>query len=149
MTSVSCFLLDEKIFEKLSKQYEPWHDIDNYPVVLHNASTEDYIGKQVLVQIDRPLKSKHPKYGFEYPVNYGFIPYTKSGDGEELDAYILIINKPLTSYIGRCIGVIYRTDDDDDKLIVVPEASDLEDEVIEESVAFQEKWFKHTLIRHP
>ena len=141
--------IDEEIFEKLSKQYEAWHDIDDYPVVLHNASTEDYIGKKVHVQIDRPLKSKHPKYGFEYPVNYGFISYTKSGDGEELDAYILMIDKPLTSYIGRCIGVIHRTDDDDDKLIVVPEASDLEDEVIEESVAFQEKWFKHTLIRHP
>ena len=28
---------------------------------------------------------KHPNYGFIYPVNYGYIPSTVSGDGEELD----------------------------------------------------------------
>lgn len=39
--------------------------------------------------MDRPLGTKHPKHGWEYPVNYGYIPGTVSGDGEELDAYIL------------------------------------------------------------
>lgn len=48
-----------------------------------------YIGKIVKVKVDRPLNSKHPKNGFIYPVNYGFVPNTISVDGEEFDCYIL------------------------------------------------------------
>ena len=47
----------------------------------------DYIGKIICVKIDRELGSKHPKHGFIYPVNYGFIPNTISGDGEEIVMY--------------------------------------------------------------
>ena len=45
----------------------------------------DYLSKKVTVKMDRSLGSKHPKHGFIYTVNYGFIPGTISGDGEELD----------------------------------------------------------------
>lgn len=109
--------------------------------------TTDYIGKTLKVLIDRPLGSKHPKHGFEYPLNYGYVPNTKSGDGEELDVYVLGVNKPLKEYVGQCIAVIHRTDDDDDKLIVVPERMDFSDSEIENAIAFQEKWFKHILLR--
>lgn len=51
--------------------------------------SKNYIGKIVKVKIDRPLGSKHPKFDMIYPVNYGYIPGTISGDGEELDAYVL------------------------------------------------------------
>lgn len=139
----------EDEFDTLSRQYEPWYYVDDYPVVLHNAPVTSYIGQIVRVKIDRPLGSHHPKYGFEYPVNYGFVSGTTSGDGEELDAYVLMIDEPLNEYVGRCIGVIHRTDDDDDKLVVVPEAYDLADETIEQDTAFQEKWFKHILLRNP
>lgn len=141
--------IDENAFNTLAQKYEPWNYMDDYPVVFYNLPTTHYIGYQVMVTIDRPLGSKHPKYGFEYPVNYGFVPFTKSGDGEELDVYVLMEDKPLVTYVGRCIGVVHRTDDDDDKLIVVPKAYDLADELIEENIAFQEKWFKHILIRNP
>ena len=143
----AALMIDEKAFDTLLKQYEPWDSLDDYPVVFHNAPTTAYLYNIVWVKIDRPLGSKHPKHGFEYPVNYGFIPYTKSGDGEELDAYVLLEDKPLDEYVGRCIGVIHRTDDDDDKLVVVPESYDLADKIIEEETAFQEKWFKHILLR--
>lgn len=136
-------------FDTLAQRYEPWYYMDDYPVVLHNLPNNKYIGELVQIKIDRPLGSKHPKYGFEYPVNYGFVPFTKSGDGEELDAYVLMEDKPLNEYIGRCIGIVHRLNDDDDKLIVVPEAYDLPDEFIEENIAFQEKWFNHILIRNP
>ena len=109
----------------------------------------DYIGKIVKVVMDRPLGTKHPKHNFVYEVNYGYIPNTVSGDGEELDAYVLGINEPLTTYVGHCIGVIHRTNDNDDKLVVVPEKLNLTDEQIEAETAFQEKWFKHILIRDP
>ena len=109
--------------------------------------TTDYIGKSVSVVIDRPLGSKHPKHGFEYPVNYGYVPNTKSGDGEELDVYVLGVDEPIKEYVGQCIAVIHRIDDDDDKLIVVPEGMNLSDNEIENATAFQEKWFKHILLR--
>lgn len=145
--NAAALMIDETAFDTFLKQYEPWSYLDDYPVVWHNAAVKKYIGKLVNVIIDRPLGSKHPKYGFNYPVNYGFIPFTKSGDGEELDAYVLAIDEPLQEYVGRCIGVIQRTNDNDDKLIVVPEALDLADEIIEQDTNFQERWFKHILIR--
>ena len=51
-------------------------------------NNKNYIGKMLYVKIDRPFGSKHPKHGFIYPVNYGYVPNTISGDGEELDCYI-------------------------------------------------------------
>ena len=111
------------------------------------VSARDFLGKKVSVKMDRPLGAKHPKFGFTYTVNYGFIPNTISGDGEELDAYVLGIDVPMDTFDGRCIAIIHRTDDDDDKLIVAPEGKNFSDEYIEAQTAFQEKWFKHTIIR--
>lgn len=93
------------------------------------------------------MHSKHPKHGFVYPVNYGFVPNTVSGDNEELDAYVLGVDEPLETFSGVCVAVIHRTDDDDDKLIVVKEGTDISDEEIEKQTAFQEQWFKHILLR--
>ena len=77
-------MIDENAFDLFLKQYEPWNYEDDYPVIFYNTPTAHYIGKLVQVKIDRPKGSKHPKFGFEYPLNYGYIPYTISGDGEEL-----------------------------------------------------------------
>ncbi|MDR1026177.1 MAG: inorganic diphosphatase [Lactobacillus sp.] len=111
--------------------------------------TAKYIGQTVFIKIDRPLGSKHPKHNYAYEVNYGFVPNTISGDGEELDAYILGISEPVNEFMGECIAVIHRTNDDDDKLVVVPEGVDLSDKEIEQQTSFQEKWFKHIIIRQP
>ncbi len=108
---------------------------------------KQYLGKLVNVVIDRPLNSKHPKHNFLYELNYGYIPNTVSGDGEELDAYVLGVNHPVQEFAGKCIAIIHRTNDDDDKLIVVPEGVDFSDAEIEQATAFQEKWFEHKLIR--
>lgn len=63
---------------------------------IKKANAIEYIGKEVYVKIDRPIGSCHPKYSDHiYLVNYGFIPNTISGDGEELDCYILGEYKPL------------------------------------------------------
>lgn len=146
-TDEKALFVDENIFETLYQKFEPWSDQDLYPAIFHCTPTSAYIGKTVFVKIDRKKGSHHPKYGFEYPVNYGYVPFTKSGDGEELDAYVLEVSEPLEKYIGHCIGVVHRTNDNDDKLIIVPEKTDLSDEKIEEKIAFQEKWFEHILIR--
>lgn len=104
---------------------------------------EEYLNKTVNVKIDRPLGSKHPQYGFIYPVNYGFIPNTISGDGEELDCYILGVSEPLKEFTGKCIAIVHRINDDDDKLIVVPKNMSFDIEEIEEQIQFQEQFFEH------
>lgn len=111
------------------------------------TNAKDHLGKEVEVVIDRPMDSKHPKHGFIYEVNYGYIPNTKSPDGEELDAYYLGVDKPLKKAEGVCIAIIHRTDDDDDKLVVVPNGVDLSDKEIEKQIHFQEQWFEHEIIR--
>lgn len=109
--------------------------------------SRDYLGKIVTVKMDRPLGSAHPKHGFIYPVNYGFIPNTLSADGEELDAYVLGEFKPLDVFVGRVVAIIHRLDDDDDKLIVVKDGKNYTDEQINALVEFQEQWFKTEIIR--
>ncbi len=106
-----------------------------------------YIGQLVVVKMDRPLGTKHPKHGFVYEANYGYIPDTVSGDGEELDAYVLGVDTPVDEFSGTCVAIIHRTNDNDDKLIVVPTGMKISDEYIEQKTAFQEKWFKHIIIR--
>jgi len=108
---------------------------------------KEYIGKQIRVKMDRPLGVKHPKHGFVYEVNYGYVPNTVSGDGEELDVYVLGVDEPLDEFEGVCIAVLHRTNDDDDKLIVVPTGVEMSDEEIERQTAFQEKWFEHVILR--
>jgi inorganic pyrophosphatase len=107
----------------------------------------DFLGKEIEVFIDRPIGTKHPKHGFVYEVNYGFVPNTKSPDGEEIDVYFLGVNKPLKKAVGICIAIIHRTNDDDDKLVIVPKGIDLTDEEIDKQIEFQERWFKHRIIR--
>lgn len=107
----------------------------------------DYLGKEVEIIIDRPFGSKHPERGFIYPVNYGYVPGTKMPDGEELDAYYLGVEKPVEKAEGICIAVVKRTNDNDDKLVVVPAGKNLTDDAIEKAVEFQEKFYKHRLVR--
>lgn len=82
-----------------------------------------------------------------YEVNYGYIPNTVSGDGEELDAYVLGIDKPLKEFTGRCVAIIHRTNDNYDKLVVVPDGLQITNQFIEQKTNFQEQWFKHKIIR--
>ncbi|MFA5133934.1 MAG: inorganic diphosphatase [Patescibacteria group bacterium] len=114
---------------------------------MENYTTE-FLGKTVHIKIDRPLNSKHPKHGFVYEVNYGFVPDTKAPDGEEIDVYLLGVNGPVEEFTGQCIAVIHRTNDNDDKLVVVPEKfKGISNEEILQLVNFQEQWFKSEIIR--
>jgi|SRR3989344_5369634 len=107
-----------------------------------------HVGKIVDAVIDRPLGSTHPKHGFRYEVNYGYVPGTKAPDGEELDAYVLGVDEPLKTFRGKCIAVIHRTNDNDDKLVVVPEnAEGLSDDEIRTLTHFQERWFRSVILR--
>lgn len=106
-----------------------------------------YLNKTVTVKMDRPLGSKHPDWDLIYEVNYGYLPNTISGDGEELDCYVLGVNKPLDNFTGKCIAIIHRINDNDDKLIIVPEGINFTDEEIRTLTNFQEKYFESIIIR--
>ena len=106
-----------------------------------------YLNTIVDVKMDRPLGSKHPKHGFIYPVNYGYIPNTVSGDGEELDAYVLGVHKPVEQFTGKVIAIIHRTNDNDDKLVVAPVDKNYTDEQIIALTEFQEQYFKSIILR--
>jgi len=114
---------------------------------VNNYATK-FLGKSVTIKIDRPIGSKHPKHGFIYEVNYGLVPGTKAPDGEEIDAYLLGVNEPVEEFTGKCIAVIHRKDDNDDKLVIIPEnAKEISDDGILKAVNFQEKWFDSVVIR--
>ena len=107
----------------------------------------DYIGKIIGVKIDRELGSKHPKHGLIYPVNYGFIPNTISDDGEEIDCYVLGVFEPIKDFTGKCIAVIHRINDNDDKLVIIPKDKNYSNDAIEALVEFQERFFEHIIMR--
>lgn len=109
--------------------------------------TKEYIGKNINIKIDRKLGSKHPKHGFIYPVNYGYVPNTISGDGEELDCYLLGVFEPVDEYTGKCIAVIHRINDDDDKLVISPDSREFSNSEIDALTEFQERFFEHEIIR--
>lgn len=109
----------------------------------------DYLQKPVEVRIDRPIGFRHPKYDFIYPVNYGHLPGTTSGDGQEIDVYLLGVDAPIKGFFsGKAIAVIHRTDDNDDKLVVVPPQTDnLSDQEIRKLTDFQERHYNSIIIR--
>lgn len=107
----------------------------------------DYLKKIVDVKIDRPMGSTHPKHGFIYPVNYGYVPGTVSGDGEELDCYLLGVFEPVKTFSGECIAIVHRMNDNDDKLIIVPEGTSYTNEAIKALIEFQERFFESEIIR--
>lgn len=107
----------------------------------------EYLNKNIKVTIDRKMGSKHPKHAFIYPVNYGYVPNTISGDGEELDCYVLGVFEPLDEFEGKCIAIIHRLNDNDDKLIIVPYNKSFSNNEIEALTEFQERFFEHEIIR--
>ena len=107
-----------------------------------------YLDKIIKVKIDRTLGSSHPKYPSHiYPVNYGYVPNTISGDGKELDCFILGEYEPLTEYKGKCIAIIHRINDNDDKLVISQENMNFTDCEIRALTNFQERFFESEIIR--
>lgn len=110
---------------------------------LRKALAKSFLGKTVDLIVDRPIGSIHPEYpNLIYPVNYGYIPNIFSGDGKELDVYLLGVNIPVNKYTARIIGIIHRLNDAEDKLVAAPEEVGFTKEAIAQSVSFQEQYFE-------
>ena len=101
-----------------------------------------FLGQTVHIKIDRPLGSVHPHHkNMVYSVNYGYIPDVLGGDGEEFDVYLLGVNTPVKEYTARVIGIVYRLNDVEDKLVAAPNGMIFTCDEIKEAVKFQEQYF--------
>lgn len=104
------------------------------------------LGKEIAVVVDRPLGEAHPHHpDLIYEVNYGYIPDTLAGDGEEADAYILGADHPVRECTGTAAAVIHRFDDSEEKLIVVPKGITMHPDEILSAVNFAEQYFHSVL----
>ncbi len=105
------------------------------------------IGCKVRVIIDRPIGSRHPEYpDMIYPINYGYIPGVLGGDGEEQDAYIMGVDKPIEFFSGVVIAEVIRKNDNETKLVVAAEGESFSEEEILSALNFQEKFFDSRII---
>lgn len=112
-----------------------------------HEQVEGYLGKEVTIEIDRPIGYVHHKgeKTLVYPINYGYIPDILGGDGEELDVFLVGVGEPVTSYTGHIIGIVYRADDVEDKLVMAPLGQSFTAEEIARAVYFQEKYYTTTI----
>ena len=105
------------------------------------------LGKIVRVIVDRPIGSNHPKYDdMVYPINYGYVEGIIAPDGEEQDAYILGVDKPIDEYVGKVIAIVHRLNDIEDKWVVAPGDVYYTKEEIIKQIEFQEQFFKYEII---
>ena len=104
---------------------------------------EKYLGQMVRIEIDRPIGYEHKKekYTLCYKINYGYIPEVLGGDGEELDVYLLGVDRPVSEFTGKIVAVAHRKNDVEDKLVMLPEGAELSREEIERAIEFQEKYY--------
>jgi inorganic pyrophosphatase len=105
------------------------------------------LGSVVRVIVDRPMGSRHPSARFRYSVNYGYVPDTVAPDGQELDAYLLGPAGSVETGVGRCVAVVHREYEDDDKVVVVTDNQEYTDDEILRMVAFQEGHGRHRIVR--
>jgi inorganic pyrophosphatase len=110
------------------------------------SSTTHFISQKITIEIDRTMGSRHPEHGFIYPLNYGFLPREFGADGEKMDAYLLGVFEPVSTYTGVCIAVIHRLDDDDDKLVIAPEGVSYTPDQIRALTEFQERFFTSEIL---
>jgi len=112
---------------------------------LRTALVKSYLGKTARIEIDRPIGTPHPKHPeIIYPINYGYIPNVFGGDGEELDVYILGIDGKIKeggSINAKIIGIVYRKNDVEDKLVAAPDGMEYTAREIEEIINFQEQFY--------
>ena len=107
------------------------------------AQVKSFLGKTVIIGIDRPIGYIHRKenYSLIYHINYGYIPGVLGGDGEELDVYLLGVDKPVEEYECEIIAIAHRHNDVEDKLVGAPVGMRFAKEEIEKAINFQEQYY--------
>lgn len=103
-----------------------------------------WIGRDVVVTMDRPIG--YIKEGFDkpYPINYGFIKDIYSLDAEEVDCYCIDETVPMNEICGKVIAIVKRFDDVEDKLVVSNKKYSKEE--IMDIIRFQEQFYDSVII---
>lgn len=112
--------------------------------LIYTEKLKKYLGKEIKVTIDRPIGFNHN--GVLYEQNYGFTKEILSLDSEYQDAYVIGVNKPITSFKGKVIAIVNRKNDLEDKMVVCDKNSNFTKDEIKSLINFQEKYFKSKII---
>ncbi|SHE78102.1 inorganic pyrophosphatase [Clostridium fallax] len=107
---------------------------------------KEYLGEKVKVIVDRPLGSRHPRMGYIYPLNYGYIQEIKEEYGEEINGYVLGKFTPLREFEGYVIAIIHRKYDNQDKFVLAKDKDIYTKEQIMALVEFKERFFNTEII---
>lgn len=109
----------------------------------------DFLNKKITAKIDRPKNTAHPEYpDFIYPINYGYIENTVSGDGKEIDVYVLGEEEPKDYIDCKVVAIVKRKNDNEDKLIAIASSCNktYTKEEMAKEVYFQEKFFDSIIL---
>ena len=97
-------------------------------IVKQTSNKYEYDEELDIIKLDRVLHS--PMY---YPVDYGFIPETRSKDGDHLDVMIMTDSPVFTGCLleVRPLGVLIMSDEhgDDEKILAVPLKNPVYDQI--------------------
>ena len=98
------------IYGTNNKPYNEYHQFGKLKGKIIDCIS-GYVNRNSLIEklIDEMFGIEHKD--IYYPVNYGYVPGIVAPDGEEQDAYILGVDRPLDEFTGRVIAVIHRFDD--------------------------------------
>ena len=113
---------------------------------LRKALVKSYLGKKVDIKITMPIGSVlsgHPDIA--YPINHGILPGVFNSLGKELGVYLIGVNIPVEKYTAQIVGIVHRCDDNEDKLVAVPEGLSYNYSEILEAIHFQEQYYKSKL----
>ncbi len=97
-------------------------------IVKQTSNKYEYDEKLDIIKLDRVLHS--PMY---YPVDYGFIPETRSKDGDHLDVMIMTDSPVFAGCLleVRPLGALIMSDEqgDDEKILAVPLRNPVYDQI--------------------
>ena len=106
-----------------------------------------WLGRRVAVVIDRPIGSRQSRHAdIVSRVTYGYIPNTQAGGLGPVDACVLGVAVPVSSFIGAVITILTRRDDIEDALVVAPPGTALTRDEIREAVRFRERSFDSDIV---
>jgi inorganic pyrophosphatase len=96
----------------------------------YNKNKYEYDEELHIIKLDRVAST-----AMAHPYDYGFIPQTRSEDGDHLDAFVLLDTPVFPGCLveARPVGVVMMTDDGeaDEKIICVPTGDKQYDHVTE------------------
>lgn len=134
---------DSKIAPNSDFNEEDYIDAIN----LEKASAYEFIDKTVRIEISKTKPQKVNKLQNIYPINCGYVPDVLDGDGKKIECYIVGIDKQINEFTGKCIAVLHKFDNTEDKLIVAPNDQNYSDNQIRDILKFQEKNYLNEIIR--